>query len=339
MRRMFFLSLLFTVFSCGFGHAQYVGSPFGVNLAGAEFAHKKIPGTYNEDYAYPTMVQLDYFKSKGLTLMRVPFLWERMQPVLNGDLDSKELGRLKSLIEAAKERNLLIIPDMHNYGRRNERDSLYIIGSQEVTIGHVADAWEKLAAELKSYDNIWGYGIMNEPHDLLEDAPWLDIAQEIIWGIRKEDTKTSIIIAGDSWSSAARWTTCSGNLKDLEDPSDNLIFEAHVYFDEDASGAYRKTYEEEKASPTTGISRAVPFVNWLKDNGLKGFIGEYGVPDNDPRWLVALDKFLAYLKSNGINGTYWAAGPMWGKYKLAVEPKNGDDRPQMEILEKYKFAD
>jgi len=54
---------------------------------------------------------------------------------------------------------------------------------------------------------------------------------------------------------------------------------------------------------------------------------------------VTLDKFLHYLKRNGIYGTYWAAGPWWGKYRLAVEPINGKDRPQMKILEKFTQAD
>lgn len=338
MKRIIFLSLLVVSLSLT-TKAQNLEMPFGVNLAGAEFAHDQIPGVYGKNYIYPTTEEIDYFKSKGLTLLRVPFLWERMQPVLGGELDSVELSRFKIFIDAAQERNVWVIPDMHNYCRRYVDKTRYIIGSPEVTISHLADAWRKLAVELKSYNNIWGYGVMNEPHDLLENVSWFSIVQATIDDIRKEDTKTTIIVAGDSWSSASRWPTFSGNLKYLKDPSDNLIFEGHIYFDDDASGSYRGSYEEEKASETTGISRAIPFVEWLKQNNLRGFIGEYGVPDTDPRWLVTLDKLLAYLQKNGVNGTYWAAGPQWGKYKLAVEPINGVDRPQMKVLEKYKFAD
>ena len=146
------------------------------------------------------------------------------------------------------------------------------------------------------------------------------------------------MVSGDSWSSAERWPEFSANLKNLVDPSKNLVFQAHIYFDKDASGAYRKSYDEEAASPETGIKRAEPFLQWLKENNLKGFVGEYGVPDDDPRWLQTLDNFLAYLKKNGINGSYWAAGPWWGKYRLAIEPKDNTDRPQMPVLIKYQFA-
>lgn len=339
MRQLIFLSLLITGLFNKAAYAQDLELPFGVNLAGAEFAHDKIPGIYGTNYIYPTTEELDYFKSKGLTLFRVPFLWERIQPVLGGDLDTVELRRLTSFINAARERNLWVIPDMHNYCRRYVNGTRYIVGSPEVSITHLSDAWKKIAAALKTYNNIWGYGIMNEPHDLLENVPWFNIAQKVVHEIRLEDTEKPIIVAGDSWSSAERWPSFSGNLKNLKDPANNLIFEGHIYFDEDASGAYRNSYEKERGSETVGISRAIPFIDWLKKNNLRGFIGEYGVPDDDPRWLVTLDKFMAYLKKNGVNGTYWAAGPHWGKYKLAVEPKSGTDRPQMKILEKYKFAD
>lgn len=316
------------------------GPAFGVNLAGAEFGgRERIPGQHKQDYSYPTIKDLEYFKEKGLHMIRLPFKWERIQPTLGGDLDPEELVRMKKFVSEAEERDMLIILDMHNYGRRNYSGKEYLIGEHGIKIKHVADAWRKLAKEFKSYSNIWGYGIMNEPHDMLDSTPWFDIAQGIIKGIRKVDQKTTILVGGDSWSSAERWLTFSNNLKDLKDPSDNLIYEAHVYFDNDASGAYRKSYEEELATPTTGITRVAPFVNWLKEHNLRGFIGEYGVPDDDPRWLVTLDNFLKHLQENCINGTYWAAGPRWGKYRLAVAANDGKDRPQMVILEKYKKAE
>lgn len=339
IRKITLLSVLVLGLATNSLKAQRHELPFGVNLAGAEFAHDKIPGVYNKNYIYPTVAELEYFKSKGLTLIRLPFLWERIQHKLNGPLDKAELEKMKSFVSEAQKRKLWVILDMHNYCRRYENGERFLIGSKEVGVPQFADAWAKLAAEFKSYDNIWGYGLMNEPHDLLKSTPWFSIAQAAVSKIRTVDTKTPIIVAGDSWSSAERWPTMSGNLKHLKDPSNNLIFEGHIYFDEDASGAYRNSYEKELATAETGITRAIPFVSWLKENNLKGFIGEYGVPDDDPRWLVTLDKFLHYLKRNGIYGTYWAAGPWWGKYRLAVEPINGKDRPQMKILEKFTQAD
>ena len=66
-------------------------------------------------------------------------------------------------------------------------------------------------------------------------------------------------------------------------------------------------------------------------------MGEYGIPDDDPRWNVVLENMLIYLQDNGVPGTYWSAGPRWGAYRLAVHPSNNYsvDRPQMAVLEKY----
>lgn len=309
--------------------------PFGTNLAGAEFAHDKIPGIYNKNYTYPTVAELDYFKSKGFTLFRLPFLWERLQHEPGGPLDSLELSRIADFVDRAGERKLWVILDMHNYGRRYVKGVRHIIGEEGLTAAHAADAWRRIAQALKTKQNIMAYDIMNEPHDMNPKTSWFSIAQEVVNGIRDVDSHTPIMVEGDSWASAARWMEFSDSLKYLKDPANKLMFEAHIYFDEDASGTYKRSYDEEQTTPMTGVERARPFVEWLKKNNFKGIIGEYGVPDDDPRWLVTLDNMLAYLEENGVGGTYWAAGPWWNKYRLAIEPRNNEDRPQMKVLMKY----
>ncbi len=84
-----------------------------------------------------------------------------------------------------------------------------------------------------------------------------------------------------------------------------------------------------------GADRLKPFVDWLKANNARGFIGEYGVPDTDARWLTVLDNFLTAMDTAGLGGTYWAGGPWWGNYQLGVEPRSGQDRPQMAILTRH----
>ena len=306
-------------------------APFGVNLAGAEFG-ANMPGTYNTDYTYPTSSELDYYHAKGLNLIRLPIKWERIQPVLNGSINAPELLRIKNFLVLAQNRNMYVIIDLHNYCRFKLNGTEEIIGSNNLSIANIKDLWTKLALELNNDTTVWGYGIMNEPHDLLANATWFNIAQEVINGIRTNDLTTRIIVGGDSWSSAERWMQYSDNLKNLSDPSNKLIFEAHVYFDNDASGAYDSTYDIEGAYPNIGVDRVTPFVNWLQSNSLHGFIGEYGVPADDSRWLTALNNFLSYLKVNCVNGTYWAGGPWWGNYILSIEPSLGVDKPQLSTL-------
>ena len=95
-------------------------------------------------------------------------------------------------------------------------------------------------------------------------------------------------------------------------------------------------YDDNSIDEYIGVRRAKPFIDWLKANNKKGFIGEFGVPDNDPRWLKALDVFMRYISESGISGNYWAGGHMWdNEYTLALTPKKGKDRPQMSVMSKY----
>ncbi len=60
---------------------QYAASmPYkGVNLAGADFGEDSLPGILDKDYTYPTAAEVDYFTGKGMTIIRLPFRWERLQ--------------------------------------------------------------------------------------------------------------------------------------------------------------------------------------------------------------------------------------------------------------------
>ncbi|MET0462048.1 MAG: glycoside hydrolase family 5 protein [Chitinophagaceae bacterium] len=338
---------LFTIFislvcfgGAAFGQmAATPGMPFGVNLAGAEFG-KASTGVYGKNYVYPSAADLDYFASKGLKLVRLPFKWERMQPSLNGALNKEELARLINVISEAGKRDMLVIPDLHNYGRRGVDTQYLVIGQDPLKIEHLSNLWGKLAKALRGMKGLYGYGLMNEPHDMLPTVPWAKMAQACIQEIRLQDAATPIYVGGNSWSSAERWVEESDELKNLYDPSHKLIFEAHVYFDADASGIYRNSYEVEKTNPFTGVARVSPFIKWLAKNNLKGFIGEFGIPGDDPRWLVCMDHFLSYLQQNGVHAAYWAAGPIWGNYKLSAQPKENykTDAPQMKILQRYLYA-
>ncbi len=314
-------------------------TPFGVNLAGGEFG--KIPGSYGADYTYPTTGELDYYSSKGLKLIRFPFKWERLQPVMNAALDATELGRVMAVVDAANTRGVVVLLDCHNYGRRNISGTNFIIGSPEVPVAAFRDYWTRMAEAFKSKTNIWAYDLMNEPHDMLTTPSWFDIAQEAINGVRSTDLTTSIMVSGDAWSGAG-WFGITGSksdvLKNLADPSNKLIFQAHVYFDKDASGTYKNSYDLEEAYPNRGVDKVKPFVDWLAANNKKGFIGEYGVPADDSRWLVVLDNFLKYIRNNNINGTYWAGGPWWGTYPLSIEPDANGDKPQMAVVKNYLNA-
>lgn len=301
-------------------------SMIGVNLACGEFG--KVPGIFNKDYTYPSAQQFEYCRRKGLLIVRLPIRWERVQRKLMEPLDPTELARLDQVVEHARERGIRLLFDLHNYARYNGK----LIGTDEVPIEAFSDFWRRFADHYKDESAVFAYGLMNEPHST--QGRWPAAAQAGVDAIRSVDREHTISVCGDGWSGAHSWKKINKDFV-LDAPEDNLVYEAHQYFDRDNSGRYSRSYDDSGAYPMIGADRLMPFVEWLKEHNARGFIGEFGVPDHDPRWLVVLDNFLAAMKENGIGGTYWAAGPWWGDYSLSVEPRRGEARPQMAVLDQY----
>ncbi len=315
--------------------SQKTGRPFGINLCGGEFQEKNLPGVYGKDYAYPTESDIEYFYQQGFKLITIPFKWERIQNTLNGPLDAENILELTNRLHYCAQRNIQVVLSMHNFGRYQINQTEFIIGSPEVSREHFSDVWMKISKALTAYSNIYGYEIMSEPHDM-GTYDWFTTAQETIQSIRQVETKKTIIISGDNFAAAEKWLPYSDALKNLVDPSNKLLYDAHCYFDKNYSGRYKENYDSSGATEYTGVLRMMPFVRWLKDNNKQGFVGEYGIPDTDIRWLKLLQHFLKYLSENNLNGSYWAAGSLWDKYPLSVQPFVQADRPQMEILLQYK---
>lgn len=321
----------------------------GVNLAGAEFGDTKIPGVMNTDYTYNSERSFQYFAAKSLTLMRIPIRWERIQPVLGGPLDSPSLNALKRNITWARAHGNKVIIDIHNYGRYkiNEGGVLkeYVIDNPydsvvKVSSADFQDLWVKLSNEFKAEPAVYAYDLMNEPHDMGK-ADWKAISQAALTAIRNNADNKLVMVAGDAWSAAHRWPSVHGPTTWISDPANNFMYEAHQYFDNDNSGTYKRTYDQELvAEPnlaTLGQTRVSHFVDWCNSNGVRGFLGEFGVPNTDPRWFTVLDIFLSALDAAGFDATYWAAGEWWGNYALSVQPQSSFtiDRPQLGGLMKH----
>ncbi|WP_462382798.1 cellulase family glycosylhydrolase [Pseudomonas sp. Marseille-QA0892] len=301
----------------------------GLNLSGAGFGPGALPGKNGTNYFFPTENYFQQWRSKGIRLIRFPIIWERLQPTLGGPLDPTYAGLIDQTFRFADQYDMQIILDLHNYMRyRGE-----VIGTGNVTYAHFRDVNLKIAQRWGGVKSLYAYDIMNEPHDAT--AQWPIAAQHGIDGIRVMDNVRPIMIEGNGWANATIWPQWNASLLNLKDPADNLIFQAHVYFDGVYGGGSYKSFDVATVSADYGVERVKPFVEWLKKYNKKGFIGEYGVPADEPRWLPIMDGMLAYLRDNCIPSTYWAAGPGWANYRLAVEPINGVDRPQWPTLKKY----
>jgi aryl-phospho-beta-D-glucosidase BglC (GH1 family) len=301
----------------------------GINLSGAEFGGS---GTrYNYDYHYPSASELAYYASAGVQLIRLPVKWERLQPSLDGPLSSTELARLKTFLSDANALGLKVIVDVHNYGRYAGN----VIGSASVSAQQFADFWSKMATELKGSPALVGYDLMNEPHDMGGAGIWKGAAQAAVDAIRKVDMNTTIYVEGEGWSAAHTWQKYNSGLI-INDPANKLIYEAHQYFDKNNTGTYANSYDADGTYANIGVDRLKPFADWLAGNNLKGFIGEFGVPSDDARWLEVESRFVQAMESYGLSGTAWGGGFWWSSsYKLRLGGGSTGDSASFDLLKTY----
>ncbi|REK18419.1 MAG: glycoside hydrolase family 5 protein [Planctomycetota bacterium] len=327
----------------------------GVSLAGAEFGATKPsfsnqnPGTYGRDYIYPDQPTIRYFAQHGLGILRIPFRWERLQPRLGQPLDPDELNRIREVVEWAADAGAAVVLDTHNYGRYTlqlgGKPKSVVIGERigrtaPVSSALFADYWRRIAQAFAHDPTILGFGLMNEPHDMGHSS-WQAISQQAVEAIRTVNRETSVIVAGDGWSNARRFPESNGPRAWINDPADRVLYEAHSYFDSDGTGRYARSYAEElREDPDLvqrGVKRIGVFCDWCRQNNVRGFLGEFGIPGQSAGWRRVMDHTLEWLHATDLLACYWAAGQWWHDYPLSVQPTDEMRRPapQLAILRRW----
>ncbi len=314
---------------------------YGVNISAGESGQQNpanIPGTYGTNYVYPTLQDMNYYKAKGLTFIRVPFLWERVQRDMNSTvLDQGDMDKLDQVIGWAAANGMKVLLDMHNYNKRVVSGTSYVIGSTQVPQAKYVAVWGMLADYYKNNTTVYGYDIMNEPGSTTL-ADWQTSAQSVANMIRTKDVNHFIFVEGLNSSGAQSWTTYNNTLN-ITDSLNMIVYSAHSYWNSNHDGIYKLA---EQGSPMTGPAQVSNFVTWMAGRpNAHGHIGEFGVPKSGnnylPTWLAALDGFLSYAKANNLCTTYWSGGAWLGGDTLSVHPSSNYtvDAPQMAVLAKY----
>lgn len=321
----------------------------GISLAGAEFG--SVGDAYGTSWAHPPASDFDFVAERGYTLVRLPFLWERLQPTLGGDFDQDEAARLITTIANARSAGLKVMLDLHNYGAYGGKRFGEAGGP---TLGQFCDVWLRLSTLFATDPAVAGYGLMNEPRYLPTVGAetgrdrWLAWSQAAVTAIRDAGDDTCILVSGYDGGSMGAWqnATLGTPVPWIFDPADNFRYEAHHYWDTGTSnnGTYQGTYAAELAA--TGGSSSLDtvlknnlgvlhrWVNWLRINNVLGFVGEFGWPrvygvtnaSDSAKWNNVADQYLDVADACGslLWTSLWATGSQWSAgYNLNFYLKDG----------------
>ena len=491
------------------GGAPGTGLQRGLNLTGAEWQHFTMGGTHNLDYFFPSLADFTFWAGQGLTLIRLPFGWERMQIALNGALDPYETALLDASMDAAQSAGARVLLDCHAYGRRavetqggstdtfdtvagawingtvsggryltnqnlfytsiransplipgslgatgyrvtldmgitavnnyqklelrsyyanddnyywlqlNQFDGVWrvgkkvngvvttftsaamtittgtlytveidvnqavannvrfkisgavvhtaatdagitrgqvgvwtmgckaaidnatiavgastsgytqllkIVGDGTLTTAHLQDLWTKMATRYKDHPALWGYDIMNEPHDMpVPTTPTTYNTTSTVTlmnraglaGVRSVDTTHAVIVELDTWGQINNFTNNYGSAPTPWVPDTlgggNVHYSAHYYQDAGHAGSYVGANATWDVAFRTRISTDVtPMLQWGQTNNLPIFMGEFGVLNDTTtsanEWRIDLETLYDLFDQYGAHGTYWAAG-------------------------------
>lgn len=226
------------------------------------------------------------------------------------------------------------------YAANGNSISTAVIGQPGLLISDFAELWSLISQRYKGNPGVKAYGLMNEPVNGFSSATNFAMLQAAITAIRANGDATLIHINGVNFSGAWNWVSGQGQpfnnstLNQLVDPSNNLVFEAHSYLDNDSSGsnfAWALEIAKAGASPpgtptsaTIGPTRLDrEFLPWAMANSVNVAIGETGGSsdfiykggvDNWAAWNTALSNEIAVAQANDFELYIWGAGAGFGPF-------------------------
>jgi len=355
--------------------ASTFGPFYGVNLCGAEYAPNMVPGTNGVNYAFPTEAQTSYYVGKGMNIVRLPFLWERLQPTLSGSFDSGYQTLLVNSVNALRATGATVLIDVHNYNRRKieagDTSSTAGIGAlasgsttSSVPVASFSDLWTRLANLFKGDQGVV-FGLMNEPtggydsygHQMTT-AQWVINANAAITAIRATGAQNWLTCPGNFYTGAWSWysdTDSDGSasstnavaMLNVKDSLNKTVIEVHQYFD---ANYYQGKSQDCVTSDGTDLLTDV--TNWARINGKKLFLGEFGSGNNSTCESAVAGSAQGVLQYMQSNSDVWAGWTWWSSVAdntangqgafnatdFSLAPVNGVDSPYMSWLTPYVSA-
>jgi len=318
--------------------------PRWITISGLECSARR-PGFCNDARG---ALGKDYFLNHGPTFealaeagfdgFRIPFRWEHLQPELGGALDPDGVQQLRYLLSVVEGLERKAVIAMHNPGRYVMRinGEVTSCGIEEpigkkvwVTSEDLSEFWSRMSHAFAGLPGIKGYSLMNAPHGMAKDT-WVRVSQAAVEAIRVEEDDTRVHISGVGSARSSTWAKENPAEPWIDDPANNVVYEANCYLDRDQTGQYELAFEDELARDAKLSKRATtrlnPFLRWLKAGEAQGMISEFGVPCDDPQWVALLPDLLRAFEQAGIQSCWWAAGEHLEEHPLSLQISEEEPR-------------
>lgn len=298
-------------------------------------------GTPGSAYTYPVTGEATYFWNKGMKLLRLPVLWERLQYPLGAGFTAEYFNPIVAWINFATGLGHTVIFDLHNYVIYNGK-KFGDAGSPSTS--DFAATWATIANQFKTNPLVW-FGLMNEPHDVTA-ALWFSYAAAAITAIRGTGATNKILCSGIGWDTGHFFVADNASeiaSNSVVNSDSNIAFEIHVYPDVNESGIdpggnAGNTYFV--ASSTVFSTRLASVTSWAESNGYDLVIGETHINLNispiDPNGPAALTDLMNFMKAHQcyLGYTWQLAGPWSSGSWDTIEPTSNFtvDKPAMTAL-------
>lgn len=314
--------------SCSTEQTPSAPALYGMNAAGGDMSYEQ-KNTKNpqegSDFIFVSDKDIDYIAAKKIGFVRLLFSWEGMQDQLFGPLSNNDYTtKMKSRVDLMTSKGINVMIEPHagsdtNFARYRGQP----VGSTTVSNAAFADFWKKMTGIYLNNPRVI-YGLSNEPSNI-GTMQWFAAAQAAIDGIRSTGSKQMIMVPGNCFTSSSAWMDSSCDIASpkvssgvgwltLRDPAKNMVASVHLYLDVNGGG-----HGDDVVSPTIGVERLKPAVDWAKANGIRIHLSEIGAATiAGSAGKIAIQNLLNYIDQNKdtvIGWSWWAYGPpvWWGQ--------------------------
>lgn len=309
----------------------------GVNWFGFETGNNVVHGLWARNWESV----LDQIVDLGYNTIRLPFSSEVLEPGkmpdsveqnLNPDLVGlSSIEIFDQIIAGARARGLKVILDHHrsNAGVSAQENGLWYTDAYSYQ-DWIAD-WEWLTQRYLNDDTVVGMDLHNEPHD---SACWGCGDPAVDWSMAAAEAGNAILAINpnllifvegvecynpngstDPYVAGTDCTWWGGNLLGVADHPitlnvpNRLVYSPHEY----PASVYPQDWFSDPSYPDNLPGVWQHYWGYIHDQNIAPLMfGEFGTRYETQSDITWLNTFVDYMRSKGMNGTYWSLNPNSG---------------------------